>query len=129
MPTVGVSALAISAIKCEILWAWLLRLASSLASAPGVSIRVTIGIECFAKFRIDSTACLWCSGSHAPFLSARFWPIKPTRRNPVPKCSSTSATYNGPNSSSYINFVVSLWTSCLALRRWLDSLGDTTSLI
>ena len=44
-PTLGTSTLLASAISLEMLCAWLARLASSLASAPGVSMNVTTGMR------------------------------------------------------------------------------------
>ena len=44
LPTVGSCRFAISAISREMAWAWWPRLACSPASAPGVSMKVTIGM-------------------------------------------------------------------------------------
>ena len=48
-PTLGTSTLLASVMSLEMLCAWLLRLASSRASAPGVSMKVTMGTRCLAE--------------------------------------------------------------------------------
>ena len=58
MPRLGTCTPAIWVISLEMLCAWLLRFASAWASAPGVSMKVTIGVDRLADSAIQSAAAM-----------------------------------------------------------------------
>ena len=91
IPTLGTSTLDISVIKREILCAWLPRLASASDAAPGVSMRLTIGIARLEHFSTNATAARWCCGIHVPFWIERSCAIKPIKRSSPSKSIATVA--------------------------------------
>ena len=78
IPRFGTLTLDISAMRREMLCAWLLRFASASASAPGVSMRLTIGSARLENSSIRAAAARWCSGPQTPFFAERSWAMKPT---------------------------------------------------
>ena len=78
MPRLGTVRFDISAMSREMLCAWLSRFASASASAPGVSMRQTIGSARLENSAMRFAAARWCSGPQTPFFAERSWAMKPT---------------------------------------------------